>query len=125
MMRYEKSFDVGDRVRIKLNKGKLDKSSTPNWSSSIYSVSKVIPRRNTIAEKYSVKGKDADLKFSRNDLQAVDGDPAEVPKKIRVTTRKMAADNELSKGAFTRSKTKKVKAATTAAPTRRSTRVRK
>ena len=33
MMRYEKSFDVGDRVRIKLNKGKLDKSSTPNWSS--------------------------------------------------------------------------------------------
>ena len=53
MMRHEKSFDVGDR--IKLNKGKLDKSSTPNWSSSIYSVSKVIPRRNTITEKYSVK----------------------------------------------------------------------
>ena len=55
MMRYEKSFDVGDRVRIKLNKGKLDKSSTPNWSSSIYSGFKVIPRRNTIAEKSRVK----------------------------------------------------------------------
>ena len=66
-----------------------------------------------------MKGKDSNLKFSRNDLQAVDGEPAEVPKKIRVTTRKMAADNELSKGAFTRSKTKKVKAAaTTTAPRR-------
>ena len=31
-MRYEKSFDVRDRVRVKLNKfkGKLDKSSTPS-----------------------------------------------------------------------------------------------
>ena len=42
--------------------------------------------------------------------RAVDGEPAEVPKRIRVTTRKMAADNELSKGAFTRSKAKKVRA---------------
>ena len=41
--------------------------------------------------------------YFRNDLQAVDGEPAEVPKRIRVTTRKMAVDNELSKGAFTRS----------------------
>ena len=66
MMRYLKTFEVGDRVRVKLNKGKLDKSSTRNWSSSIYSVSKAIPRRTTIAEKkkekYSVKGKDSDLK---------------------------------------------------------------
>ena len=64
MMRYEKSFDVGDRVRVKLNKGELDKSSTSNWSSTIYSVSNVIPRRGTIAEKYNVKGKDSDLKNS-------------------------------------------------------------
>ena len=87
MTRYPlKTFEVGDRVRIKLNKGKLDKSSTPNWSSSIYSGFKVIPRRNTIAEKYfySVKGKDADLKFSRNDLQIVEGEPNELPKRIRV-----------------------------------------
>ena len=54
----------------------------------------------------------------------MDGDPAEVPKKIRVATRKMAADNELSKGAFTRSKAKKVKAATTTTVPRRSARAR-
>ena len=91
----------------------------------MHSASKVIPRRNvnTIAEKYYVKGKDSDLKFSRNDLQLVEGDPTAVPKRIRVTTRKMAADNELSKGAFTRCKANKVKAATTTAP-RRSTRTR-
>lgn len=116
VMRYEKSFEVGDRVRVKLNKGKLDKSSTPNWSSTICSVSNVIPRRGTIAEKYNVKGKDSDLKFSRNDLQIVEGEPNEVPKKVQRTTRKMAADNELSKGAFTRSKAKKTR--TTAAPRR-------
>ena len=34
-----------------------------------------------------------------------------MPKKVRRTTRKMAADKELSKGAFTRSKAKKTKAA--------------
>ena len=45
----------------------------------MHSVSKVIPRRNTIAETYSVKGKDSDLNFSRNDLQLVEGDPTEVP----------------------------------------------
>ena len=77
MMRYRKTFEVGDRVRVKLNKGKLDTSSTPNWLSSIYSVSHVIPKRNTIAEKYSVKGKDRALKYSRNDLQLVEGDPTE------------------------------------------------
>ena len=84
----------------------------------MHSAPKVMPRRNTIAEKYSVKGKDSDLKFGRNDLQLVEGDPTEVPKKIRVTTRTMAADNELSKGAFTRCKANKVKAATTTAPRR-------
>ena len=63
-MRCTRSFEVGDRVRIKLNKGTLDKSSTPNWSSSIYSVSNMIPRRNAIAEKYNVNGKDDDLKFT-------------------------------------------------------------
>ena len=39
-----------------------------------------------------------------------------MPKKVQHTTRKMAADNELSKGAFTRSKAKKTR--TTAAVTR-------
>ena len=41
-------------MRVKLNKRKLDKSSTPNWSSIIYSVSNVVPRRDTIAEKYNI-----------------------------------------------------------------------
>jgi len=45
----------------------------------VHSASKVMPRRNTIAEKYSVKGKDSDLKFGHNDLQLVEEDPTEVP----------------------------------------------
>ena len=35
-MRYLKTFEVGDRVRVKRNKGKLDKKGTPNWSLSIF-----------------------------------------------------------------------------------------
>ena len=107
MMRCEKSFEVWGRARAKLNKGKLGKLSTPNWSSTIYSVSNGIPRRGAIAEKCSVKGKDSGLKFSRNDLQIVEGEPNEAPKKVQRTARKMAPGSELSKGAFTGPKVKK------------------
>ena len=45
-----------------------------------------------------------------------------MPKRISHNySRKMAADNELSKGAFTRSKAKKARAATTTAAPRRNT----
>ena len=69
-----------------------------------------------------MKGKESDLRFGRNDLQIVEGEPNKVPKMIRVITRKIAADNELSKGAFMLLGKKVVKAATTTAAPRRSKR---
>ena len=67
-----------------MNKGKLDKSSTPNWSSSIYSVSKVIPRRKRWRRSILSRGRTvtSSLVISRNDLQIVEGEPNEVPKRI-------------------------------------------
>lgn len=68
-----KRFEVDDRVRVKLNKGKLDKSSTPNWSETIYKVTKIIPKQGTKAEKYRIDKPDTlDKIYTRNDLQKVD-----------------------------------------------------
>ena len=69
----EKRFDVGDKVRVKLNKGKLDKSSVPNWSTAIYKVTDVIRKQGTRAERYKVDKKgNEDKNYTRNDLLKVD-----------------------------------------------------
>lgn len=111
--KYE-DLKVGARVRIKLNKGALDKSSTPNWSSKIYTIASLIPSRGTIARKYTITGKDSDLRFSRNDIQEVD-EVDEIPTKRKVATRKATADEqELTRGAFTRARELEKKRAVTA-----------
>ena len=100
-------FEAGDKVRVKPNKGKLDKASTPNWSASLYTIQKIIPARGTMAEKYQIKEKDADLRYSRNDLQKVVGTPDAIPERPKKpTTRLQAAQNQLATGAFTRAKEK-------------------
>ena len=50
-------FEVGDRVRRKLNKGKLDKASAPSWSAVIFKVTKVTTKSGTVAEKYKINAK--------------------------------------------------------------------
>ena len=101
------AFKEGDKVRVKLNKGKLDKASTPNWSASLYTIEKIIPSRGTMAEKYQIKEKDADLRYSRNDLQKVSGTPEEIPDRPKKpTTRLQVVQNKLETGAFTRAKEK-------------------
>ena len=65
-------FEVGDRVRRKLNKGKLDKASAPSWSAVIFKVTKVTTKRGTVAEKYKRNAKGfGDKTFTCNDLQKV------------------------------------------------------
>ena len=112
-------FETGDKVRVKLNKGKLDKASTPNWSASLYTIQKIIPARGTMAEKYQIKEKDADLRYSRNDLQKVVGTPDAIPERPKKpTTRLQAVHNQLATGAFTRAK-EKVKEALDRPPPKR------
>ena len=73
-----KRFKEGDRVRRKLNKGKLDKSSRPNWSYDIFTVVKVIPKQGSRAEKYRIDAPNFEDKiFTRNDIQLVDEDALE------------------------------------------------
>lgn len=72
----------GDKVRIKLNKGSMGKSSTPSWSSTLYEIAKVISNKNPqIADKYKVAGRAQDQSYSRNDLQKVK-EVQEIPKKL-------------------------------------------
>jgi len=40
--RDDRTFEVGDDVRVKLNKSKLSKGSDDNWSKTIYKIGKVI-----------------------------------------------------------------------------------
>ena len=70
-----KRFEVGDRVRVKLNKSTLAKSSDDNWSSGIYTVETVIRKMGTRAEKYRLKKQarvSPDYIYTRNDLLKVD-----------------------------------------------------
>ena len=82
-------YNIGDTVRLKLNKGTLGKSSTPNWSDDVYQVGEVIKSKNLqIADKYKIVGRAQDQRYSRNDLQKV----KEVEKIPRKFTQKELED---------------------------------
>ena len=80
-------YNEGDKVRLKITKGKLDKSSTPNWSETVYKIRKVIKGRGSIASKYLITNKDDDQRFGRNDLQIIEGKIKDIPEKKKVRTR--------------------------------------
>lgn len=62
---------IGNIVRLKKHKGKLDKDSDINWSKQTYVVERVImPKKPSESIKYYVHGKKN--AYSRNDLQLVD-----------------------------------------------------
>lgn len=82
-----KKFRMGDMVRIKINKSKMDKSSKPNWSEGIYKISAIIPKQGTRAEKYRIDRKGFEDKiFTRNDILKVN-EVEKAPEKKKVETR--------------------------------------
>ena len=97
-------FEVGDRVRRKLNKGKLDKASAPSWSAEIFKVTKVTAKRGTVAEKYKINAKGfGDKTFTRNDLQKVVGEVEKPPELKRAPTRSEKAKEAVEGRRVTRS----------------------
>ena len=86
-----KEFEVGDDVRIKLNKSKLSKGSDDNWSKTIYKIGKVMKKQGTRAERYRLVKKakvSEDTVFTRNDIQKVDVNALErIPTKKAINTR--------------------------------------
>ena len=72
-------YKVGDRVRLKIPKGKLDKMSTPNWTDKIFKIAKVIRNDATISTKYQIEGKPDDKRYSRSDLQIIRGKVVPIP----------------------------------------------
>ena len=50
--RDDRTFEVGDDVRVKLNKSELSKGSDDNWSKTLYKIGKVIRKQGTRAERY-------------------------------------------------------------------------
>ena len=100
----ENIFAVGDHVRLKLSKGKLDKQSDPSWTSTIYIVGKVInvgkAGAPTIATKYKIEGRAQDQLYSRNDLQLVTGTPEDIP--VKPKTKIVRTQNKVAEATFTR-----------------------
>ena len=102
---------AGDRVRLKIAKGVLDKSSTPGWTLQIFTIKKVVvPRLETAPTRYLVDGKPGNFFYSKSDLQPVDPGavilaPIPMPKKV---TRSMHRADEASTGTFTRLRTEGV-----------------
>jgi len=77
-----KDLLVDTKVRVKIPKGKLDKMSTPNWSEKIHKIERVIKGSGPRATKYVIEGKDADKRYSSNDLLVIDEPNIEnIPKK--------------------------------------------
>ncbi len=96
-------YKVGDSVRIKVPKGKLDKFAKFgkfNWSQRIYTIETVIKPRGPRAAKYKIKGREDNEIYSKNDLLPIDEkELVKIPKKTTVkptvTTRaaKQKAEN--------------------------------
>ena len=88
-------FKVGDQVRLKLNKGTLGKSSTPNWSDDVYEVGTVLKSKNPqIADKYKIVGRAQDQRYSRNDLQKII-EVEEIPRTVKLTRQQLADMEEM------------------------------
>ena len=81
------NYKVGDKVRIKVAKGKLDKSTTPNWSEKLYTITKVIKGKGGKATKYKVNIKQEYKRYTKNDLLVIEGEVEQIPKKERAQTR--------------------------------------
>ena len=68
-------FKEGDKVRIKIFKGKLDKASTQNWSKSIFVIHRIIKSdKPFVQDKFRIKNQNGEtLKnfYSANDLLKV------------------------------------------------------
>ena len=119
-------FKVGDRVRVKIPKGKLDKMSTPNWSSKIHTISKVLKADKTVNTKYHVSGMDADKRYSRSDLQRIwQGKSVPIEDYKRKKTKKEQEEDEEVVADRTRGAKKRSSPVEEEVPLRRSSRIKK
>ena len=87
-------YKVGDRVRLKIPKGKLDKMSTPNWTDTIFKIAKVIRNDATISTKYQIEGKPDDKRYSRSDLQIIRGKVVPIPVDEKAEAKKQEEEDK-------------------------------
>ena len=70
---------MGEKVRTKVVKGRLDKSSTYNWSATIFEIRKVINGKPPKQTRYLLTNRQDDQQYTRNDIQIVRGQPRDIP----------------------------------------------
>jgi hypothetical protein len=106
-------FEVGQKVRLKITKGALDKGlSTPNWSSKVYTITKVTKGKGVRPTKYKLNNNLEEKGYTFNDVLAiskVEESPQEKKKKedaARPKTRAAKQKEALPKRTQPKRKTK-------------------
>ena len=94
-------FKVGQRVRLKITKGALDKGlSTPNWSATVYTVTKVTKGKGVRPTKYKLDNKKEEKSYTFNDILAIKNievSPQEIQKKADKAKPKTRSQTEKAK----------------------------
>jgi len=97
-------LEVGTRVRLKLAKGVLSAQSSQSFSSTIWTIEKVVISKNPqVAAHYLIKDRSPEERYSRADVLPVVGEPEHWPEYKRQNTRNEATANRIAEGQFTRS----------------------
>jgi hypothetical protein len=83
---FGKSYDdieLGDTVRIKVQKNKIAKHSTQNWSTKLYQVTKVVQPRDDFSSTKYFLDYDHKVAYSHNDIQKIHDKIKKVPREIK------------------------------------------
>ena len=91
-------FKVGQKVRLKITKGALDKGlSTPNWSAKVYTITKVTKGKGVRPTKYKLDNNKEEKSYTFNDVLAIDKveeSPQEKKKKVEAAKPKTRATTQ-------------------------------
>jgi len=105
------NLELGMKVRFKLPKGKLGKSSDPSWSETIHTIVKVNnPSTEARQTTYILSDKDEDKRYTKNDLQVIDGKverPPQEKSKERIANNRTATKERNKQAEPRRSKRNK------------------
>jgi len=101
-------LEVGETVRLKIPKGKLDKASDPSWSEKIYRIAKIHRKQATKQTSYRITGRPDDLRYYKSDLQVVNiGKIQSIPQKVKKKREKAEETPKVKRSARLKDKPEK------------------
>jgi len=119
-------LEVGETVRLKIPKGKLDKASDPSWSEKIYRIAKIHRKQATKQTSYRITGRPDDLRYYKSDLQVVNiGKIQSIPQKVKKKREKAEETPKVKRSARLKDKPEKSDRITRSAKSKPKTKTKK